>query len=291
MRKIYFLLPALVLAACNNEDVKENYDASPVSFMSDIAYEEVSSRSTVDNSWDGGEKIAVMIGDVVKEYTVSNGGVMTSETPFYWNEFSGSEVTVNAWYPYSETKQEVTVSADQSMPEGYQQSDFLEVTEATVSKSNSVLSFSHRGTKLILNVALNESFGNVGVKEMYVTNISGVNGGATEVKALKTGYKAFVALIAGQDIAENSDFLRIVFDDNRTAIYNTGTTRYTLGKGKYYTFNVAVNGLEEVTVTTSESGVWVNEQENLDGTHPTVTPESNGGQWNNTSEPLTGTVS
>lgn len=291
MRKIYFLLPALALAACNNEDVKENYDASPVSFMSDIAYEEVSSRSTVDNSWSGGEKIAVMIDGTVKKYTVSNGGVMTSETPFYWNEFSGSAVTVNAWYPYSKTKQDVTVSADQSSEEGYKQSDFLEVTDATVNKSNPVLSFSHRGTKLILNVTLNESFGNVGVKEMYVANISGVNGGATEVKALKTADKAFVALIAGQDIAESSDFLRIVFDDNRTAIYNTGTTVYTLDKGKYYTFNVAVNSLEEVTVTTSESGAWVDEQENLNGTHPTVTPESDGGQWNNTSEDLTGTVS
>lgn len=290
MRKIYFLLPALALAACNNEDVKENYDASPVSFMSDIAYEKVSSRSTVDNSWSGGEKIAVMIGDVVKGYTVSNDGVMTSETPFYWNEFSGSEVTVNAWYPYSETKQDVIVSADQSTPEGYQQSDFLEVTEATVSKNNPVLSFSHRGTKLILNVTLKESLGNVAVKEMYVTNISGVNG-ATEVKALKTADNVFVALIAGQNIAESSDFLRIVFEDNRTAIYNTGTTGYTLGKGKYYTFNVAVNSLEEVTVTTPESGAWVNEQENLDGTHPTVTPESDGGQWNSTSEELQGTVS
>lgn len=290
MRKIYFLLPALALAACNNEDVKENYNASPVSFMSDIAYEKVSSRSTVDNSWSGGEKIAVMIDGTVKEYTVSNDGVMTSETPFYWNEFSGSEVTVNAWYPYSETKQDVIVSADQSMPEGYQQSDFLEVTEATVSKSNSVLSFSHRGTKLILNVSLNDSFGNVAVKEMYVANISGVNG-ATEVKALKTADNVFVALIAGQNIAESSDFLRIVFDDNRTAIYNTGTTGYNLDKGKYYTFNVTVNSLEEVTVSAAESGAWVNVQDDLNGTHPTVTPESDGGQWNNTSEELQGTVS
>lgn len=290
MRKIYFLLPALALAACNNEDVKENYDASPVSFMSDIAYEKVSSRSTVDNSWSGGEKIAVMIGDVVKGYTVSNDGVMTSETPFYWNEFSGSEVTVNAWYPYSETKQDVIVSADQSTPEGYQQSDFLEVTEATVSKNNPVLSFSHRGTKLILNVTLKESLGNVAVKEMYVTNISGVNG-ATEVKALKTADNVFVALIAGQDIAESSDFLKIVFDDNRTAIYNTGTTGYNLDKGKYYTFNVTVNSLEEVTVSAAESGAWVDEQDDLNGTHPTVTPESDGGQWNNTSEELQGTVS
>lgn len=290
MRKIYFLLPALVLAACNNEDVKENYDASPVSFMSDIAYEEVSSRSTVDNSWDGGEKIAVMIDGTVKEYTVSNGGVMTSETPFYWNEFSGSAVTVNAWYPYSETKQDVIVSADQSTPEGYQQSDFLEVTEATVSKNNPVLSFSHRGTKLILNVSLNDSFGNVAVKEMYVTNISGVKG-ATEVKALKTADNAFVALISGQDIAESSDFLKIVFDDNRTAIYNRGTTGYNLDKGKYYTFNVTVNSLKEVTVSAAESGAWVNVQDDLNGTHPTVTPESDGGQWNNTSEELQGTVS
>lgn len=290
MRKIYFLLPALAMAACNNEDVKENYNASPVSFMSDIAYEKVSSRSTVDNSWSGGEKIAVMIGDVVKGYTVSNDGVMTSETPFYWNEFSGSEVTVNVWYPYSETKQDVIVSADQSMPEGYQQSDFLEVTEATVSKSNSVLSFSHRGTKLILNVTLKESLGNVAVKEMYVANISGVNG-ATEVKALKTADNVFVALIAGQNIAESSDFLKIVFDDNRTAIYNTGTTGYNLDKGKYYTFNVTVNSLEEVTVSAAESGAWVNVQDNLNGTHPTVTSESDGGQWNSTSEELPGTVS
>lgn len=290
MRKIYFLLPALALAACNNEYVKENNDASPVSFMSDIAYEKVSSRSTVDNSWSGGEKIAVMIGDVVKGYAVSNDGVMTSETPFYWNEFSGSEVTVNAWYPYSETKQDVIVSADQSTPEGYQQSDFLEVTEATVSKSNSVLSFSHRGTKLILNVSLNDSFGNVAVKEMYVTNISGVKG-ATEVKALKTADNAFVALISGQDIAESSDFLKIVFDDNRTAIYNTGTTGYNLDKGKYYTFNVTVNSLKEVTVSAAESGAWVNVQDDLNGTHPTVTPESDGGQWNSTSEELQGTVS
>lgn len=290
MKKIYFLLPALALAACNNEYVKENNDASPVSFMSDIAYEKVSSRSTVDNSWSGGEKIAVMIGDVVKGYAVSNDGVMTSETPFYWNEFSGSEVTVNAWYPYSETKQDVIVSADQSTPEGYQQSDFLEVTEATVSKSNSVLSFSHRGTKLILNVSLNDSFGNVAVKEMYVTNISGVKG-ATEVKALKTADNAFVALISGQDIAESSDFLKIVFDDNRTAIYNTGTTGYNLDKGKYYTFNVTVNSLKEVTVSAAESGAWVNVQDDLNGTHPTVTPESDGGQWNSTSEELQGTVS
>ena len=65
-----------------------------------------STRATVDGDWQGVQTVALKMGDVVKEYTVTpNSADNTSATlsrendPYYWT--SRDPITVSAWWPFN----------------------------------------------------------------------------------------------------------------------------------------------------------------------------------------------
>lgn len=57
-------------------------------------------RATTDNTWTGGENVAIQIGSDVKKHTAANNGNLTvasGSTPFYWQNAAETK-TVTAWY-------------------------------------------------------------------------------------------------------------------------------------------------------------------------------------------------
>ena len=127
------------------------------------------SRATTDNSWAGGEEIAIQIGGEVKKYTAASGGnlaVASGADPFYWQSNSETK-TVTAWYYGTGYDAKMpdgitwAVQSDQSKTEAgntagnYRRSDFLyaPATDIPFSDRNSAsLSFYHQTARVVVNI-------------------------------------------------------------------------------------------------------------------------------------------
>ena len=127
------------------------------------------SRATTDNTWAGGETVAIQTGGEVKKYTAASGGRLTvagGADPFYWQSNSETK-KVTAWYygtGYDATPPDGTtwaVQSDQSKTEAdntagnYRRSDFLyaPATDIPFSGRNSAsLSFYHQIARVVVNI-------------------------------------------------------------------------------------------------------------------------------------------
>lgn len=123
-------------------------------------------RGTTDGTWDGGEEVAVQVGDVVKKYVAVGSGESTTLQPadpdnaFYWQSTDETK-QVSAWYlgtgynnnPPTTTKGwKWSVQSDQNN-NGYQQSDFLYAPQTACSfGGTNSLTFSHKTAKVVINI-------------------------------------------------------------------------------------------------------------------------------------------
>ncbi len=226
-------------------------------------------RATPDNSWAGGEEVAIQIGSEVKKYTAANDGSLTiaeNGTPFYWQ--TTSDITVNAWYPYSTTKPtvaELRVKANQSEGNNYQSSDYLEAVDATVTfNTPAALIFKHRTAKVVVTLKAGEGVTDVANAAVTFVNQTGVDGGGTEVTP-KTetiaGVTTYTALVIPQQM-KGKKFIKVTIGTGSAArdyyYPPTGSTDANLEAGKQYNYTITVKktGLE-VTVT-GNGTAWTN---------------------------------
>ncbi|WP_294615744.1 fimbrillin family protein, partial [uncultured Bacteroides sp.] len=126
----------LLAAACTQDELSGGKGETlpegkyPMTFATTVEGV-TATRATTDNSWAGGEDVAVQVRTAnPKRYTAATDGKLsaaTNETPFYWE--STSDIDVSAWYPYSATKPtSFSVKKDQSGTDGtdgYQASDLI----------------------------------------------------------------------------------------------------------------------------------------------------------------------
>lgn len=131
---------AMVLfAACTQEDsIAESYfpenkyplelTASGIQAITNET--QASTRATVDDNWNNVTNIAVQVGTVVKQYSVSStdGGVtakLHSEDPFLWKN-AEEKKRIIAWHPFTKIyPTDWTVKSDQSTAANYQASDLI----------------------------------------------------------------------------------------------------------------------------------------------------------------------
>lgn len=150
-------LLSLVLwfAGCTAESQPDDGFAAglPVELTARVAGH-VQSRATVDNTWDGGEEVAVQLDGKCYKFIADARGKLTpdpnGEIP-RWN--SGDEVkTVVAWYPYSdELPETITVKKDQEYTP-YEQNDFLLAPATRISLTGNLgITFRHLLTKVVVN--------------------------------------------------------------------------------------------------------------------------------------------
>ena len=219
-------------------------------------------RATPDNSWAGGEEVAIQIGSEVKKYTAANDGSLTiaeNGTPFYWQ--TTSDITVNAWYPYSTTKPtvaELRVKANQSEGNNYQSSDYLEAVDATVTfNTPAALIFKHRTAKVVVTLKAGEGVTDVANAAVTFVNQTGVDGGGTEVTP-KTetiaGVTTYTALVIPQQMKDKK-FIAVTLTNGNTYYYTPAQDNAAdLQSGRQHTYDITVkHGYLEVSTNTGGS--------------------------------------
>lgn len=212
-------------------------------------------RATADNTWNGAEEVAIQIGGEIKKYTAANDGSLTiaeNGTPFYWQ--TTSDITVNAWYPYSTTKPtiaELRVKANQSENNNYLESDYLEAVDATVTfNTPAALIFKHRTAKVVVTLKAGEGVTDVANAAVTFVNQTGVDGGGTEVTP-KTetidGVTTYSALLIPQQM-QGKLFIKVTVGGNNYYYTPKGVENGNLRAGYVdnYTITVKQNGLSVV---------------------------------------------
>lgn len=222
-----------------------------------------SARGTADDNWDGVQSLAVQVGGVVKEYTVTSPNnestaTLTSDEPFYW-QTTEEVLNITAWYPYSEIYPESwEVKADQNVAANYQASDLIkgELTLAFADRNNpekNKLSFEHQMAKIAINLTLNVTLGeNVSVK---LHDVSGVAGGGTDITCYRpsSDQQTYYAILPPQTIFGGMRFIQVSVDGNDFS-YIPIQIR-VLKPGKIYTYNVTLNA-NGIVVSEVSGATW-----------------------------------
>ena len=220
-------------------------------------------RATVDGDWKDASSVGIMIGNEVKEYSVTpNADDPTTATlsaaqgvkPFYWG--NGQETNVKAWYPYSaEFPTTVAVAADQSDPGKFAGSDRL-LAEGTPTEENNTLSFSHRVAKVTINLK-GESTALDGLSDVTVVGVTGVDGGGNSVTPYQpdAAVHTYQALLVPQTLAAGKTALTLT-KDNFTYAWIPDKD-YKLEENYSYTFELTVAANNpQITLTGCTISGW-----------------------------------
>ena len=149
MKHSFLVLCAAALAAtaCTNDELGNGtppQGARPIVINAtglQAVATPASTRATVDGNWDGVTSVALSVGGMVKEYSVTTtdpekktATLSRENDPFWWT--SRDPITVSAWCPFDNADitqmPAVKVAGDQSKLTDYQKSDFISAENQTV---------------------------------------------------------------------------------------------------------------------------------------------------------------
>lgn len=222
-------------------------------------------RGTTDNDWEGVTTVAVQVDGEVKPYTVTPSAdkitaTLTAADPFYW-QTSDEKKTITAWHPADANPADWKVQANQSTKENYEASDLirgnleLEFADKDNPEKNKMV-FTHQTAKVKIDLQAGAGVTLGDNVSVQLVNIDGVNSGNTVTPyPPDTDAHSYLALLNGQDIRANEQFIKVSVDG--TDFYYTPTSGMTLEAGLVYTYTITVkangNGIE---VTEATSGAW-----------------------------------
>ena len=266
---------AMVLfAACTQEDsIAESYfpenkyplelTASGIQAITNKT--QASTRATVDDNWNNVTNIAVQVGTVVKQYSVSStdGGVtakLHSDDPFLWKN-AEEKKNIIAWHPFTKIyPTDWTVKADQSTAANYQASDLIraDLKDLAFNDRNapekSKMVFHHKTAKVVVNLSADDGVALDANTSVKLNNLFGLDKGSTITPYKATVNKhTYLALLKEQTLIAKSSFIQVTTGDG-TFLYKLPNAK-TFKAGNAYTYNITVkaNGIE---VTEAISGEW-----------------------------------
>ena len=281
----------LVTVSCSDEGDTDNRlpeGKYPMTFATAVEGT-TATRATADNTWTGGEEVAIQIGGETKKYQAAAGGNLSiagGATPFYWQ--NTDNITVNAWYPYNggtkPADDALRVKADQNQDNDYQASDYLEAVDATVAFSSPVLTFTHRSAKVAVTLVAGNGVGDVSTATVTFLNQSGVEGDGNEVTPkteTKSGATTYTALLVPQQM-QGKQFIKVALGGHNYFYTPTETDDANLRKSKLHTYKITV-AKTGLTVTAQSVTPWAGTEDNVPGYAQTVTPgtDGNGSSWTN----------
>ena len=207
-----------------------------------------STRATVDGDWQGVQTVALKMGDVVKEYTVTpNSADNTKATlsrkndPYYWT--SRDPITVSAWWPFNNADitqmPAVKVAEDQSKLADFQNSDFISAENRKVEFNNPTLEFTHRTARVTIELKPGTGFTSVAGATVSLVSLSADNGNPTSIKTYNASGNTYEALTAPQTVAADKPFIRVELGSG--IFYFRPQTNVVLEAGNRYKYIVKVN--------------------------------------------------
>ena len=207
-----------------------------------------STRATVDGDWQGVQTVALKMGDVVKEYTVTpNSADNTKATlsrkndPYYWT--SRDPITVSAWWPFNNADitqmPAVKVAEDQSKLADFQKSDFISAENQTVKFDDPTLGFTHRTARVAIELKPGTGFTSVDGATVSLVSLSADNGNPTAIKTYNASGNTYEALTAPQTVAAGKPFVKVELGSG--TFYFRPQNDVVLEAGNRYKYAVRVN--------------------------------------------------
>ena len=207
-----------------------------------------STRASVDGDWQGVQTVALKMGDVVKEYTVTpNSADNTKATlsrkndPYYWT--SRDPITVSAWWPFNNADitqmPAVKVAEDQSKLADFQNSDFISAENRTVEFNNPTLEFTHRTARVAIELKPGTGFTSVAGATVSLVSLSADNGNPTAIKTYNASGNTYEALTAPQTVAAGKQFVKVELGGG--TFYYRPQNDVVLEAGSRYKYTVKVN--------------------------------------------------
>ena len=219
-----------------------------------------STRAAVDGDWQGITSVALKMGDVVKEYTVTatNADGYKSATlsrendPYYWT--SRDPIIVSAWWPFDNADitqmPAVKVAEDQSKLADFQNSDFISAENRKVEFNNPTLEFTHRTARVTIELKPGTGFTSVAGATVSLVGLSADNGNPTAIKTYNASGNIYEALTAPQTVAAGKPFVRVELGGG--TFYFRPQNNVVLEAGNRYKYIVKVNAtgltLEDCTI-------------------------------------------
>lgn len=207
-----------------------------------------STRASVDGDWQGVQTVALKMGDVVKEYTVTpNSADNTKATlsrknaPYYWT--SRDPITVSAWWPFNNADitqmPAVKVAEDQSKLADFQNSDFISAENQTVKFDDPTLKFTHRTARVAIELKPGTGFTSVDGATVSLVSLSADNGNPTAIKTYNASGNTYEALTAPQTVVAGKPFVKVELGGG--TFYFRPQNNVVLEAGNRYTYTVKVN--------------------------------------------------
>ena len=207
-----------------------------------------STRAAVDGDWQGVQTVALKMGDVVKEYTVTpNSADNTKATlsrkndPYYWT--SRDPITVSAWWPFNNADitqmPAVKVAEDQSKLADFQNSDFISAENRKVEFNNPTLEFTHRTARVAIELKPGTGFTSVAGAMVSLVSLSADNGNPTAINTYNASGNTYEALTAPQTVAAGKPFVKVELGGG--TFYFRPQNNVVLAAGNRYTYTVKVN--------------------------------------------------
>ena len=222
-----------------------------------------STRASVDGDWQGVQTVALKMGDVVKEYTVTpNSADNTKATlsrendPYYWT--SRDPITVSAWWPFNNADitqmPAVKVAEDQSKLADFQKSDFISAENRTVEFNNPTLEFTHRTARVAIELKPGTGFTSVAGATVSLVSLSADNGNPTAIKTYNASGNTYEALTAPQTVVAGKPFIQVKLGSG--TFYFRPQNNVVLEAGSRYKYTVKVNATG-LTLEGCAIGSWV----------------------------------
>lgn len=214
-----------------------------------------STRATVDGNWDGVTSVALSVGGVVKEYSVTTtdtekktATLSRENDPFWWT--SRKDITVSAWRPCKDAGDNlltampsVVVKQDQSTQKAFAASDFIAAIDQTVQFNNPTLEFSHRTARVTINLKPGTGITSVDGATVSLTSLSADNENPTVIKTYKASRNTYEALTAPQTVAAGEPFIQVDLNGG-TFYFRPQSDVELVANSRYiYTINVNATGL------------------------------------------------
>ena len=208
-----------------------------------------STRATVDGDWQGVTSVALMMGDAVKEYTVTatdadgykSATLSRENDPYYWT--SRNPITVSAWWPLDDTDitqmPVVKVAEDQSKLADFQNSDFISAENQTVKFDDPTLGFTHRTARVAIELKPGTGFTSVAGATVSLVSLSADNGNPTAIKTYNASGNTYEALTAPQTVAAGKPFVKVELGGG--TFYFRPQNNVVLEAGSRYKYTVKVN--------------------------------------------------
>ena len=266
---LLLLMATALLGSCAKETMDSGQPLPegkyPVEFTSTAYRLDVMTRATTNDTWDGGEEVAIKIGSEVKKYVADSHGNLTAAagvTPFCWAS-TGETKLVTAWYPYSASQpSSFGVPKNQIILENHQKSDLIMACRnISFGDKDKKLTFQHLTAKVTVNITGNNISDLSGATVTLINIGNTIMNIAAQPGSITTGYTSgngtstpyVVSASANQVTVQallppvtlskfvTKPFVQVVLDGN-TYYYTHPTVNDNLDGGKAYTFNITVQG-------------------------------------------------